>query len=101
MARCRVGSRRPRSWSPRCLVGAGSIAGDELEGGPLAIPLLLGYLGLLLWIVWACVVLWRGARGAGPARPSARVALAAAVDRDRQLQRHLVAGWDLGLELFD
>ena len=48
------------------LVGAGSIAGDELEGGPLAIPLLLGYLGLLLWIVWACVALAR--RTCEPAR---------------------------------
>ena len=64
----------PRRLAPAALVvaallvvGAGSITGDELEGGPLAIPLLLGYLGLLLWIIWASVVLWRGAR-AEPAR---------------------------------
>jgi len=42
------------------IVGAGSITGGELEGGPLAVPLLLGYLGLLVWIVATSVVLGRG-----------------------------------------
>ena len=44
------------------LVGAGSITGGELEGGPLGIPLALGYLALLVWIVATSVVLWRGQR---------------------------------------
>lgn len=46
--------------SAALLVGAGSITGDELEGGPLGIPLALGYLLLLVWIVATSVTLWRG-----------------------------------------
>lgn len=49
------------------LLGAGSITGDELEGGPLGIPLVLGYLALLVWIVATSVVLWRGQREPSPA----------------------------------
>jgi hypothetical protein len=49
------------------LVGAGSITGDELEGGPLAIPLVLGFLALLVWIVATSVVLWRGSWESSPA----------------------------------
>lgn len=43
-------------------VGAASIAGNELDGGPLGMPLFLGYLALIVWIVAASVVLWRGRR---------------------------------------
>jgi hypothetical protein len=55
------------------LVGAGSITGDELEGGPLGIPLALGYVALLVWIVATSVVLWRGRR-----KPSAAIKVATA-----------------------
>jgi hypothetical protein len=41
------------------VVGAGSVAGREVDGGPLVLPLMLGYLGLLAWICTASVVLWR------------------------------------------
>ena len=65
-----VGSRAARllpqwlSWAAIVLaavfvVGAGSVVGDEVDGGPLGIPLFLGYLGLLVWIVGVSVVLWR------------------------------------------
>lgn len=49
------------------LVGAGSITGDELEGGPLGIPLVLGYLAVLVWIVATSVTLWRGQSESFPA----------------------------------
>jgi hypothetical protein len=32
-------------------IGAGSVAGDEVDGGILGLALLVGYLGLLVWIV--------------------------------------------------
>ena len=41
------------------VVGAASIAGNELDGGPLGSVLVLGYLALLAWIVAVSVVLWR------------------------------------------
>jgi hypothetical protein len=41
------------------VVGAASIAGNELDGGPLGVPLWLGYLALIVWIVATSVVLWR------------------------------------------
>jgi hypothetical protein len=41
------------------VVGAASIAGNELDGGPLGATLVLGYLALLAWIVAVSVVLWR------------------------------------------
>ena len=43
------------------VVGAGSVTGSEVDGGVLGLPLLLGYLGLLVWIVSASISLWRGA----------------------------------------
>jgi hypothetical protein len=42
------------------VVGAGGVTGDEVDGGILGVPLLLGYLGLLVWTVGASVSLWRG-----------------------------------------
>jgi hypothetical protein len=41
-------------------VGAASVTGDEVDGGILGVPLLLGYLGLLVWSVGTSVSLWRG-----------------------------------------
>jgi hypothetical protein len=40
-------------------VGAGSVMGDEVDGGILGGVLLLGYLGLIAWIVGVSVCLWR------------------------------------------
>jgi hypothetical protein len=40
-------------------VGAGSVMGDEVDGGPLGVPLFLGYVGLLIWTACASVSLWR------------------------------------------
>ena len=65
-----VGSRSARllpgwlSWAAIVLaaafvVGAGSVTGDEVDGGPLGVLLFLGYLGLLIWIVSVSVILWR------------------------------------------
>lgn len=47
---------------PLLIVGAGSIAGDEVDGGVLGFPLFLGYLLALVWIVASSVFLWRGPR---------------------------------------
>jgi hypothetical protein len=69
-----LGSRATRllprwlSWSAIAfaaafIVGAGSVTGDEVDGGPLGLVLLLGYLGLLVWIVGVSVVLWRRSAG--------------------------------------
>jgi hypothetical protein len=44
-------------------LGAGSVAGDEVDGGPLGLVLFVGYLGLSVWIVAVSVVLWRKAPG--------------------------------------
>jgi hypothetical protein len=44
------------------VVGGASIAGNELDGGPLGSALVLGYLALLVWILATSVALWRGAR---------------------------------------
>jgi hypothetical protein len=41
------------------VVGAGSVTGDEVDGGVLGLPLLLGYVAMLVWIVGASVTLWR------------------------------------------
>ena len=54
-------------------VGAGSSAGDELTGGPLAIPLLLGIAAFLIWTIAISVSLWR-------ARPVGRTAGATAAE---------------------
>jgi hypothetical protein len=40
-------------------VGGASVMGDEVDGGPLGVPLFLGYVGLLVWTAWASVSLWR------------------------------------------
>ena len=46
------------------VAGAGSVTGDEVDGGVLGFVLFLSYLGLLVWIVGVGVVLWRRAAGA-------------------------------------
>jgi hypothetical protein len=48
------------------VVGAAGVTGDEVDGGILGVPLLLGYLGLLVWTVGTSVSLWRGAATAEP-----------------------------------
>ena len=69
-----MGSRTTRlvprwqSWAAIALaaaftLGAGSVTGDEVDGGPLGVVLLVGYVGLLVWIVAVSVVLWRKAQG--------------------------------------
>jgi len=45
------------------VIGAGSATGDELTGGPLAIPLLIGIAAFLVWTVAVSVSLWRTPRG--------------------------------------
>ena len=70
-----MGSRATRllprwlSWSSIVLaaaftLGAGSVTGDEVDGGPLGPVLFFGYLGLLVWIVGVSVALWRRDPGA-------------------------------------
>ncbi len=41
------------------VAGAGSVTGDEVDGGVLGLPLLLGYLGLIVWIVAVSVSMLR------------------------------------------
>ena len=36
--------------------------GDELTGGPLALPLLLGIAAFLIWVIAVSVSLWRAPR---------------------------------------
>lgn len=55
------------TWSALVLaiafgMGAGSVTGDEVDGGPLGIVLFVAYLGLLVWIVAVSVVLLRRPR---------------------------------------
>jgi hypothetical protein len=45
------------------VVGAASVTGDEVDGGALGVPLFLGYLLMLVWIMGASVSLWRGRVG--------------------------------------
>ena len=40
-------------------LGGASVVGDEVDGGPLGMLLVLGYLGLFVWIVGASVTMWR------------------------------------------
>jgi len=49
------------------LVGTASITGDEVDGGPLGVPLVLGYVALILWILAVSVRLWRGQRSVASA----------------------------------
>jgi hypothetical protein len=46
-------------------IGAGSVMGNEVDGGILGSVLLLGYVGLIVWIVGVSVSLWRRS---GPAK---------------------------------
>jgi hypothetical protein len=40
-------------------VGGASVVGGEVDGGALGMVLVLGYLGLFVWIVGASVTMWR------------------------------------------
>lgn len=40
-------------------IGAGSVMGNEVDGGILGSVLLVGYVGLIVWIVGVSVSLWR------------------------------------------
>lgn len=42
------------------VLGGASVIGDEVSGGVLGLPLFVGYLLLLVWIVGASIRLWRG-----------------------------------------
>ena len=51
---------------PLLVVGVASLAVREADGSPFILPLMLAYLGMLVWTVAVCAVLWRrpvGARG--------------------------------------
>jgi len=50
------------------LVGAASVAGGEVDGGPLGIVLLLGYVGLIVWVGGASVAILRHGALVPPAR---------------------------------
>jgi hypothetical protein len=41
------------------VIGAGSVTGDEVDGGILGVPLFVGYVGLVIWIVAASVSMVR------------------------------------------
>lgn len=41
------------------VAGAGSVMGDEVDGGILGVMLVLGYLGLIVWIAGVSASLWR------------------------------------------
>jgi hypothetical protein len=47
-------------------VGAGSVMGNEVDGGVLGSVLLLGYVGLIVWIVGVSASLWRRSGQAAP-----------------------------------
>ena len=49
---------------PLLVVGVASIAGREVDGGPLVFPLLVAYLGMLVWTAAVSVALWRRPAGA-------------------------------------
>jgi hypothetical protein len=49
------------------VLGAGSVAGDEVDGGILGALLTLAYLGLLVWIVGSSVSMLRGRERPEPA----------------------------------
>lgn len=55
--------------------GGASIAGNELEGGPLGSALVLGYVALLVWIVAVSVVLWRRSAATSVRREPATTAV--------------------------
>jgi hypothetical protein len=77
----RVSTALPRwvAWlgiavSVLLVVGAGSVTGDEVDGGILGVPLLLGYLGLIVWIVAASITMARRPVDVGEPEPVAAVA---------------------------
>jgi hypothetical protein len=43
------------------VVGAAGVTGDEVDGGILGMVLLVGYLGLLVWVIGASLSMWRAA----------------------------------------
>lgn len=45
--------------SPLFLLGGGSVTGDEVDGGILGMPLLAGYLGLIVWLVGTSLTMLR------------------------------------------
>jgi hypothetical protein len=45
------------------VAGAGSVTGDEVDGGILGLPLLVGYLGLIVWILATSTSMLRAAGG--------------------------------------
>lgn len=47
---------------PLLVVGAASVAGREVDGAPFTLPLMLGFLGMLVWSGAVSVVLWREQR---------------------------------------
>jgi hypothetical protein len=49
-------------------VGAGSVMGNEVDGGVLGSVQLLGYVGLIVWIVGVSASLWHGSGQAAPVR---------------------------------
>jgi hypothetical protein len=54
--------------APAFLVGAGSVTGDEVDGGGLGVVLVLAYLGLLVWISGASIVMLRRPAASQPVR---------------------------------
>jgi hypothetical protein len=44
---------------PLLVVGVASVAGREVDGGPFVFPLMLAYLGMLVWTIPVCLVFWR------------------------------------------
>lgn len=61
---------------PALIVGAASITGDEVTGGALGVPLFLGYLLVLVWIVGTSVWLWCAAGQVRAAEPPSQEAVA-------------------------
>jgi len=41
------------------IAGAGSVTGDEVDGGPLGLAAVAGYLSAIVWIVAVSIRLWR------------------------------------------
>jgi hypothetical protein len=60
--------------SPLFLLGAGSVTGDEVDGGILGVPLLVGYLGLIVWIVATSITILRRPQPAIAEQATARLA---------------------------
>lgn len=54
---------------PLLVVGVASIAGREVNA-PFSFPLMLAYLGMLVWTIPVCLVLWRPAAARAELAPS-------------------------------